>query len=215
MVEFRKVKPLEIEAESFKIIEHEFESQTGKAIDDFDPAEFEIIRRVIHTTGDFSFAESLYFSKNGIQKAIKSLKAGRGIYGDVSMVTSGVSKPYAAKYRNEVFSLVHDKVTAERAKAEGITRADAAILSLQNKNVGVIAIGNAPTALIRCVNLATDQKLDLDVIIGVPVGFVNAEESKQYLIESGLDCISIVGRRGGSPIAAAIVNALYRLADAH
>ncbi len=211
MIEFTKVKPSEIEAESFRIIENEFEIQTGREISDFDRAEFEIIRRAIHTTGDFSFAAKMYFSKDGIAKAVEALKEGRAIYGDVSMVTSGISRPFAKKFGNEVFSLVHDEETALTAREKGITRAEAAMFSLQHRDIGLVVIGNAPTALIRCVKLVQEKIIKPAAVIGVPVGFVNAVESKQYLMESGLDCISCKGRSGGSTVAASIVNALYRL----
>ncbi len=212
MVELLQIKPEFIEQESFRIIEAEFERQTGRRIDYFSSEEFSILRRVIHATADFSLADSIYFTSGCINNGIRSLLSGRTIYTDVSMAAAGISKMLTAKFNNRVLTLVHDADIVKRAQEQGITRSEAAIDSLFDQDVGIVAIGNAPTALIRVIQAVQEGKLNPDLIIGVPVGFVNAEESKELLIESGLSAITCRGRRGGSPIAAAIVNALLKIA---
>jgi len=128
------------------------------------------------------------------------------------MAASGISKMLTAKFNNQVLTLVHDPDVIKIAKELGITRSEAAIDSLDKHDIGIVVVGNAPTALIRVIQAVKDGILNPDLIIGVPVGFVNAEESKELLVESGLSAISCRGRRGGSPIAAAIVNALLKIA---
>ncbi len=212
MVEIIKIKPECIEQESFRIIEEEFEQRTGLRKSSFQPDEFVVLRRVIHATADFSLADSIFFTPDSIEKGVRSLVAGRSIYTDVSMAAAGISKLLTAKFNNRVITLVHDPDVIESAKKRGITRSEAAIDSLVDQNVGVVVVGNAPTALIRVINAVNKGLLNPDLIIGVPVGFVNAEESKELLVESGISSITCRGRRGGSPIAAAIVNALLKIA---
>lgn len=213
MVEIVQIRPENIEQESFRIIEGEFEDKTGRRRDSFTPDEFSILRRVIHATADFSLTENIYFSPDSIKNGVRALRGGRKIYTDVSMAASGISKVMTGKYNNQVITLVHDADVIKRAKDRGITRSEAAIDLLADEDVGVVVVGNAPTALIRVVQAVQQGKLQPDLIIGVPVGFVNALESKELLVESGLSAIAIRGRRGGSPIAAAIVNALLKIAD--
>ncbi len=212
MVELLQIKPERIEQESFRIIEAEFEQQTGRKIDDFSTQEFAVIRRVIHATADFSLADTMYFTEDSINIAIRSLMSGRTIYCDVSMAASGISKVLAAKFQNTILTMVHDPEIIKRAKELGVTRSEAAVDALSDRNAGIIVVGNAPTALIRVIQAVKDGRLNPDLVIGVPVGFVNAEESKELLVESGINAIICRGRRGGSPIAAAIVNALLKIA---
>lgn len=212
MVEIIEIKPELIEQESFRIIEAEFEQQTGLHISDFNPDEFAILRRVIHATADFSMAHTMYYTPDSIVNGIRSLLSGRTIYTDVSMAASGISKVLTAKFNCRVITLVHDPDVIKCAKEQGITRSEAAVDRLADMDVGIIVIGNAPTALIRTVQAVKEGRLDPALIIGVPVGFVNAAESKDLLIESGFSAITCKGRRGGSPIAAAIVNALLKMA---
>ncbi len=211
MVTIQKVSPKDIEEESFRIIEREFNEQTECNIADFSDEQFQIIRRVIHATGDFSFAHSLYFSQDAINKGKKSILAGRNIYTDVSMVSAGVSKILTKKFNIDIISKVHDPEVVRIAKKRNITRSEAALEACSGDDLGVIIIGNAPTALLKTIKLIEAKQLSPDLVIGVPVGFVNASESKSLLIQSDICAISCDGRRGGSPVGAAIMNALLKM----
>lgn len=211
MVKIKNVLPSHIENESFAIIDDEFESQTGIIKSAYEFGEYDIVRRVIHATGDFNIAKSIHFSEKAIEKAVSKLSTGANIYTDVNMSAAGISKYHSEKYSNQVQCYVSDTKTVQLAKSFGITRSEAAIDIGINDSVGIIAIGNAPTALLKVISLHNEGKLPNCVVIGVPVGFVNAQESKELLVQSGIDHITCTGRRGGSPVAAAMVNALYRL----
>ena len=208
-VTLRQVPPKEIESESFKIIADELGNHS------FDQQTLPIVQRVIHATGDFSFAENLRFSPGAVEKAIAYLRRGKSILTDVTMVAAGISKPLLARFGGQVLCGVADPEIAEIASKENRTRSEVAIENLLTEDIGIIAVGNAPTALVHAIREV--NKLNSDkrpVIIGVPVGFVNAAESKDLLVEQN-DCyITSLGRKGGSPVAASIVNALLRLATA-
>ena len=205
-ITIQKIGPLEIEAESFRIIEEELGPH------DFDYSTFKVVQRVIHATGDFTFAENMRFQSDAIARAIQNIQDGKNILTDVNMVAAGVSKAMLAEFGGTVSCLVADKEVAKRAKKEGKTRSEVAI-EQGITDVGIVAIGNAPTALLKAMECLKDMKAeDRPVIIGVPVGFVNAAESKALLSEKEYPFITSLGRKGGSPVAAAIVNALIRLA---
>jgi len=213
MVQLQDIAPAEIEAESFRIIESEFSAQTGKNISDYSDGEFRVLQRVIHATGDFSITDSIVFQHNPVEAAIAAFRRGGDVVTDVNMVASGISRNILAKFGGAVSCRVSDDETAELAKKMGITRSDAAMRLSCTDNLAAIAIGNAPTALVAALRLIDEQKIQPGVIVGVPVGFVNAAESKEMLKQYRIPAITITGRRGGSPIAAAIINALLRLAD--
>jgi len=205
-ITLQKIGPTEIEAESFRIIEEELGPH------DFDFSTFKVVQRVIHATGDFSFAENMRFHSEGITKAIQCIQDGRNILTDVNMVAAGISKGMLAEFGTTVNCLVADKEVARKAREAGKTRSEVAI-EQGIGDVGIVAIGNAPTALLKAMECLTEMKPeDRPVIIGVPVGFVNAAESKALLFEKEYPFITSLGRKGGSPVAAAIVNALIRLA---
>jgi precorrin-8X/cobalt-precorrin-8 methylmutase len=207
------IRPEAIEARSFAIIEEEFEAQTGRRQEEFPPAEFAIIRRVIHATADFSFAHTLRFHPEAIATAIAQLRAGHPIATDVQMTASGISKPGLAPWGCRVVCEIANPTLAALAKAHGLTRSETAILAAMEQAPGIIAIGNAPTALLAVINRCREESACFKgVIIGAPVGFVNAAESKDLLAEQAIPHIAALGRKGGSPVAAAIVNALIRLA---
>ncbi len=212
MVKLQDVLPENIESESFKIIENEFFDQTGKQIADFDHSEFRVLQRVIHATGDFSISDNLLFQNDPIQTALTNIKNGCNILTDVNMVASGISRNLLKKYGGEVICKIADASTADMAKSEGITRSEASMRQGVDDNIGVIAIGNAPTALISVIRLQREGSFKEVAVVGVPVGFVNAAESKEMLKQTNIPAITLTGRRGGSPIAAAIVNAILRLA---
>ncbi len=206
-VTIQNIGPQEIEAESFRMITDELGSH------DFDSKTFKIVQRVIHATGDFSFAENLRFSDNGIEHGIAALQEGKNILTDVNMVATGISKPLLKKWQNKVICKIADEQVAQMARTANTTRAEMAIEQGLLEDIGIVAIGNAPTALLKILDMLSKDKPEFcPLIIGVPVGFVNAAESKALLHETKLPFITSLGRKGGSPVAASIVNALIRLA---
>lgn len=206
-VTIQKIGPQEIEAQSFRMIAEELGPHS------FDDKTFKVVQRVIHATGDFSFADNLRFSQGAIEKGIEVLQQGKGILTDVTMVATGISKPGLEQWQNRVICNIADKMVGETALAKNTTRAEMAIELGLREDIGIIAIGNAPTALLKTLDLlAKELNAYAPLIVGVPVGFVNAAESKELLNQSALPFITSLGRKGGSPVAAAIVNALIRLA---
>ncbi len=206
-IQLQQVKPEEIERESFRIIEAEL-GPTGHT-----PAEFAVVRRVIHATGDFSFAENLRFHPEAIGAARNAIQGGKNVLTDVTMTATGISKGLLAKYGGQVFCGVSDPAVAAEAKAQGLTRSEVAIRQLASEKIGIVAIGNAPTALLEVMRLIDQGLFSPDLVIGVPVGFVNAAESKAMLAGKRYPFITALGRKGGSPVAAATVNALLRLIE--
>ena len=206
MVTLQQIAPLEIEAESFRIIEREL-GPTG-----FSPEEFAVVRRAIHATGDFSFAENLRFHPQATAAGLAAIRAGKNILVDVNMAASGVSAALLARFGGRVICRMAEPETAAMAKANGTTRSDAAMARSIGDNIGIVAVGNAPTALLKAMSLIEQGLFAPDLVIGVPVGFVNAAESKQLLVEKDYPFIAALGRKGGTPVAVAAVNALLRLA---
>lgn len=208
MTQIRDIKPQEIEAESFRMIEEELGPHP------FSAEEFAVVRRVIHATGDFSFADNIRFGVDAVAAGLAAIRAGRNILTDVQMAASGISKALLAQHGGQVLCRVSDPLTAELAATKGWTRSEAAMELAAQENIGIIAIGNAPTALLKVMVMLAEQSPGFkpDLIIGVPVGFVNAAESKEILGEKNYPFITSLGRKGGTPVAVAMVNALLRLA---
>ncbi len=204
--ELQKIGPLEIEAESFRIIE----SEIGPT--DFGPEEFAVLRRCIHATGDFSFADNMRFHPGAITAGLKALRAGKNILVDVNMAASGISKGLLEQLGGKVICRISDPETMARAKAETMTRSEAAVELAMDENIGIVVVGNAPTALLKTMELIDAGKFRPELVIGVPVGFVNAAESKAILESKEYPFITALGRKGGTPVAVAAVNALLRLA---
>jgi len=205
-VKLQEIAPADIEAESFRIIEREIGDHS------FDPATFKVVQRVIHATGDFGFAETIRFSPGAIEAGIDAIRNGKNILTDVNMVAAGVSKAMLKKYGGEVICKVADPAVADAAKTAVKTRSEMAISMNLDDSIGIVAMGNAPTALVQAIRSTAEMKGEKPLLVGVPVGFVNAAESKDLLVEQN-DCyITSLGRKGGSPVAAAIINALIRLA---
>lgn len=202
----QKIKPEEIEAESFRIIESEL------GLTDFDPGQFAVIRRVIHATGDFAFADNLRFHPEAIAAGIRAIQGGKNVLTDVNMVAAGISKAILDRWGGKVFCQVADPEVAAEARAKGLTRSEVAIGRAVARNIGIITIGNAPTALLKVMEMIDQGIWAPDLVIGMPVGFVNAAESKDILSAKSYPFITALGRKGGSPVAAALVNALLRLA---
>ncbi len=206
MVQILQIAPQEIEAESFRIIEKELGPTS------LTPQELAIVRRCIHATGDFSFADNIRFKANAIEAGIAAIKKGKNILVDVNMAASGVSKALLEQFGGKVICHIHEPETVEMAKKNKTTRSDAAIERAINENIGIVAVGNAPTALLRTMELIDQGLFAPDLIVGAPVGFVNAAESKELLAEKEYPHIAAMGRKGGTPVAVATVNALIRLA---
>jgi precorrin-8X/cobalt-precorrin-8 methylmutase len=205
------MKPEEIEIESFRIIDDEAGDHG------WDVPEWQIVRRAIHTSADFEYANSLVFSEDAVEKAIVALRSGAGIVTDTNMALSGIGKARLTPFGCVVTCHVADDDVADLAKVKGITRSIAAMRKAVNNPANrIFVIGNAPTALFELLRLTAEGKIKPALIIGLPVGFVGAEESKNALATAnhGIPFITNIGRKGGSNVAAAVVNALAILAAA-
>jgi precorrin-8X/cobalt-precorrin-8 methylmutase len=197
-----------IEEESFSIIDRE----AGRH--PFPPAEWEVVRRVIHATADFEFKEIMEFHPRAVESGINALVNGCPIIVDVKMITAGLNEDRLNAYGCKAHSFISDADVIEEAKTKNSTRA---IVSMQKArrlgllNGAVIAIGNAPTALIETARMVREEGVKPALIIGVPVGFVSAVESKEVTLSLDAPFIISRGRKGGSPIAVAIIHALLLL----
>ncbi len=202
---FNITKPSEIEQESFNIIQNEL-AEMGKVV----PNELlPTILRVIHTTADFEYADTMCFSEDVITKAKDAIRHGAHIVTDTNMALSGINKKKLAEYGGEVHCFMADEDVALNAKELGVTRATVSMDKAAELDAPLIfAIGNAPTALIRINELIQEKKLDPVLIIGVPVGFVNVVEAKELILDGSTPYIVNRGRKGGSTVAAAICNSI-------
>jgi precorrin-8X/cobalt-precorrin-8 methylmutase len=207
-IELENVRPRDIESRSFEIITEELGGRTLAKDQEL------IIKRCIHTSADFDYADTLCFSEDAAAKAIEAIKAGACIVTDTQMAKSGINKRALARYGGEVFCFMSDEDVAEAAKKNGTTRATASMEKAAAMDRPMIfAIGNAPTALIRLYEMIEDGTLKPELIIGVPVGFVNVVPSKELIMQTEVPYIVARGRKGGSNIAACIVNALLYMID--
>ena len=201
-IELERVAPMEIEARSFEIIGQELPHP-------IDPALEPIVKRVIHTTADFDYADTLCFSEGVVEKALDAIRGGAAIVTDTTMAMSGINKKALAKHGGEALCFIGDADVAEAAKQNGTTRA----VQAMEKAAGlqrplIFAIGNAPTALIHIYEMISEGRLDPKLVIGVPVGFVNVVQSKELIMTADVPYIVARGRKVGSNVAAAICNAL-------
>ena len=208
-IELENVKPREIETRSFEIITQELGDR--KLPEDQEL----IIKRCIHTSADFDYADNLCFSENAVKKAMDAIKVCACIVTDTQMAKAGINKRALARYGGEVFCFMSDEDVAAQAKENGTTRATASMDKAASlKRPLIFAIGNAPTALVRLYELIEEGKIRPELIIGVPVGFVNVVQSKELIMQTDVPYIVARGRKGGSNIAACIVNALlYKIND--
>ena len=199
--------PGAIEKRSFAIIESEL---GGRA---FPEGVGEVVKRVIHTTADFDYAENLAFSPDAVARAKAALQAGATVVTDTNMALAGISKPALAALGARAVCFMADPEVAAEAKARGVTRAAVSMERAAKLEGAVLfAIGNAPTALLRLHELAEEGAVSPALVIGVPVGFVNVVEAKELFLGGETPYIIARGRKGGSNVAAAIVNALlYQL----
>ncbi|MGN0626506.1 MAG: precorrin-8X methylmutase [Oscillospiraceae bacterium] len=201
-IELERVTPAEIEKRSFEIIESELPHP-------IDPSLAPIIKRVVHTSADFDYVDNLCFSEGVVEKALRAIENGACIVTDTNMAKSGINKTALAKHGGEVFCFMSDPDVGEAAKKNGTTRAVASMEKAAEMDRPLIfAIGNAPTALVKLYELIEEKKLKPELIIGVPVGFVNVVQSKELIMQADVPYIVARGRKGGSNVAAAICNAL-------
>ena len=203
------MRPEEIEAASFRIIDDEAGDHGWPM------AEWQVVRRAIHTSADFEYAQSMILSDDVIEKALTALRSGAGIVTDTNMVLSGISKPRLTKLGCTISCHIADPDVASEAINEGVTRSIIAMRKgVANPDNRIFVIGNAPTALFELLRLVNIGAAKPALIIGLPVGFVGAEESKNALASGTHDIpfITNIGRKGGSNVAAAVVNALAILA---
>ena len=201
------VKPMDIEKRSFEIITQLLGDTP------MEPENAPVIKRVIHTSADFDYAQNLVFSPGAVQIGLEALKSGCDIVTDTQMAKAGINKTALGKLGGTVHCFMSDEDVAREAKQRGVTRATVSMerAAALDKSC-IFAIGNAPTALIAIKELMDIGKLHPALIIGVPVGFVNVVESKELIIASEVPHIVARGRKGGSNVAAAICNALlYQL----
>ncbi|MBQ9392539.1 MAG: precorrin-8X methylmutase [Oscillospiraceae bacterium] len=204
-IELEQVTPAQIEHRSFEIIESELPHP-------LDPALAPIIKRVIHTTADFDYADSLCFSPGAVDKALAAIQRGACIVTDTNMGRAGINKNALARHGGEALCFMADEDVAAAAKANGTTRAVASMdkAAVLDRPL-IFAVGNAPTALIRLHELMAEGRVAPELIIGVPVGFVNVVQAKELIMTDGAPYIVARGRKGGSNVAAAICNALLYL----
>ena len=206
-MELPNYRPEEIEARSFEILTGLLGDRT------LDPVNAPVIKRVIHTTADFDYADTLYFSPDAVSIALDALKEGAHIVCDTNMARSGVNKATLAKLGGQAHCFMADDDVAATASARGVTRATVSMEKAARLETPLIfAIGNAPTALIRLRQLIDEGAVSPRLVIGVPVGFVNVVEAKELFVDTPVPSIVARGRKGGSNVAAAICNALLYLA---
>ena len=206
-IQLQRVLPNEIEQRSFEIITQELRERGEQ--DKILPENELVVKRVIHTTADFDYVDSLCISEGAVAKGIRALQNGACIVTDTQMAFSGVNKKVLEKFGGKAVCFMSDPDVAAEAKARGETRATVSMeRAAQLEGPLVLAIGNAPTALVRACQLMDEGKFRPALVIGVPVGFVNVVESKELLLTMDVPHIVARGRKGGSNIAAAICNAL-------
>lgn len=203
------IKSFDIEKTSFKIIEDEVGNHGYD-----ERYEWPIVRRAIHATADFDFAgrEKIIFSYDPVASAFNALKNGCNIVTDVEMVRSGISKNSLTQLNLKSFCKISDPTIIEEAKKYNKTRAEVAMRSSAlAMNGGIVVIGNAPTSLYETIKMVNEGITKPNLVIGVPVGFVSAVESKTELLKTTVPSITNIGRKGGSAVASSIINALLLL----
>ncbi|MBI3754720.1 MAG: precorrin-8X methylmutase [Deltaproteobacteria bacterium] len=218
--QLRTVDQHPIEAESFRLISEQLDESR------FDAMELPIVKRLIHTTADFEYADLVRFGNNAIETGIDAISKGADIITDVRMAEVGISRERLSQFGGKVRCFVADADVMQYAKEAGITKTAAGMRKafecgisstpnseLRTPNSKIVAVGNAPTALLELIKMIKEEKARPRLVIGVPVGFVDAEESKEELMKLDIPYISIKGKKGGSTVAVAIVNALLMLAE--
>lgn len=201
------MKPHEIEAKSFAIIDAEAGPHN------FAPDEWKIVRRMIHTTADFEYIQMVRISNNAVAAGINAIRNGYTVITDTNMAKTGIRKDLLAGFGSRCECLMADPQVAEQATERGVTRARVAVeKAAQIMENGIYVVGNAPTALLHLLEMINNKAANPALVVGLPVGFVNAAESKAALVETKIPYISNVGRKGGSNVAASVINALALIA---
>lgn len=202
------IQPQKIEGRSFELIDEEIGEHS------FTEEQYPIVQRVIHSSADFELGKSIRFHPDAVQAGIRAIRAGKKIVTDVQMVQVGISKPRLAKYGCEVRGYISDPDVAKEAERLQLTRAILAMRkAVKEAEGGIFAIGNAPTALLELIRLIKEGEAKPGLIVGFPVGFVSAAESKEELMKLDIPYITNVGRKGGSTVAVAALNAVAIMAD--
>ncbi len=202
-------KGLSIEAESFRVIRGLLKGRS------FSPEELQVVMRVIHATGDPGYEGIMEFHPGAVWAGVEALREGMDILVDVKMVEAGISGKMLEGFGGRTLCMISDDDVIMKARDAGMTRAEAAVekaVEASGAGIGIVAVGNAPTALLKTMEMVDSGLFSPHLVVGVPVGFIMAEESKAELVQRDYPYISCSGRKGGSPVAAAVVNALLRLA---
>lgn len=195
--------PMEIEKRSFEIITEELGDKT------FPKDIGKVIKRIIHTTADFQYADITVIKDGALQKAKQAIKRGENVVTDTKMAMAGINKRKLGEFGGQVFNYVSDEDVATKAKELGITRSIVGMRKAVKENPeGIFVIGNAPTALFELIRQIKEGNVRPSLIVGVPVGFVGAAESKEELLKLDVPYIVTRGRKGGSTVAASIINAI-------
>lgn len=200
--------PEEIEEKSFEILSEETDLSA------FQTEQLPIIKRIIHATADFEFKDMLMFHPDAVRTGLEAIKAGKNILTDIEMVKTGIIKRWLDPWGGKAICRLNDEDVIRLSKETGKTRSEIAIEKGINENIGIIAIGNAPTALLKVIDILSLPlaPYPLPLVIGVPVGFVKALESKTLLAAQNFPFITNLSRKGGTPVAVAAVNALLKMA---
>ena len=210
ITELENIKPMDIERRSFELITRELEQLHKTLVPGTEP----IVKRCIHTSADFDYADTLCFSDGAVQKALDAILKGACIVTDTQMARAGINKRTLGRFGGEVLCFMSDEDVAAQARERGITRAAVSMEKAARLDKDLIfAVGNAPTALVRLYELIAEKKISPRLIIGVPVGFVNVVASKELIMQTDVPYIVARGRKGGSNIAACICNALLYMLD--
>lgn len=200
--------PGDIEKRSMEIIEENLPELMN-----IPPKERSIIKRVIHTTGDFGCLSLVKIGSGAVEAGLAAIRAGKSIMTDVHMLKAGLMTKRMDSFGVKSYCLINDPEVIDVAKQNNITRAMAAMIKgAMDAEDGIIAVGNAPTALFTLCDMIREGKASPALVVGTPVGFVGAAESKELLMECGVEYITMPGTRGGSTVAASIVNALLLMA---
>ncbi len=198
--------PMLIEKTSMEIIDEEIKNNN------FKEEEIPVVKRMIHTTGDFEYKNIISFKGEAVKLGIELLKNKSKIFTDTRMAWSGINKKAIEKSGSKLLCYIDDKRAFEMAKERETTRSSACVDIAVSEGAEIFVVGNAPTALFRLGELITEGKVKPKLIIGVPVGFVGAAESKEYIRNFDVPSITTIGTKGGSNVAAAVVNALLYMA---
>jgi len=210
---FPKESQHPIEKKSFEMISDEID------LSDVPPERLPVIKRVIHSTADFEFKKTLIFHPDAIKTGIDAIREGKDILTDIEMVKAGINKKLLDKWGGKVICNIADEDVVKISEETGRTRAELSMEKGLTDNIGIVAIGNAPTALLKIIELLNDTRYSSLVtdhgllVVGVPVGFVNALESKALLASQKFPFVTNLSRKGGTPVAVAIVNALLKMAE--